>query len=69
MAVEKIKLERVFIYGKRKLSDPCPDMEPKEVLKLYSNTFPELTNSSVSGPVFKDDKMIYEFKTSIGTKG
>ena len=62
-------LKRVFMYGDRQLTDPNPNMIPKEVLKFYSNNYPELINSNIAGPVLKDDKAIYEFKLSIGTKG
>ena len=34
-----------------------------------SNFYPELTTATVHGPVIKEDKAVYEFKTTIGTKG
>lgn len=63
------RLPRVFKLGKRELTDPNPTMQPIEVLKYYSNLYPELTNSSVSGPRFENDQAVFEFKISIGTKG
>ena len=38
-------------------------------LGYYSNFYPELTTATVHGPVIKEDKAVYEFKTTIGTKG
>lgn len=51
------------------LSDPDISMSPDEVMSFYSNTYPELTTSTVAGPSIKDDKLVYKFKTTIGTKG
>ena len=51
------------------LSDPDISMSPDEVMSFYSNTYPELTTSTVGGPSIKDDKLVYKFKTTIGTKG
>lgn len=62
-------LIRVFKLGTQELTDPNPKMQPIEVLKYYSNLYPELTNSGVSGPRFENDQAVYEFKISIGTKG
>ena len=50
-------LKRVFKFGKIDLKDPDP------------NTYPELTTSNVHGPKVEGDKAVYEFKTTVGTKG
>ncbi|MCX4335409.1 MAG: PRTRC system protein C, partial [Bacteroidales bacterium] len=42
---------------------------PEMVMGFYSNTYPELTTATVHGPTMKDDAAVYEFKTTIGTKG
>ena len=42
---------------------------PEMVMSYYSNFYPELTTATVHGPVSKNDKAVYEFKTTIGTKG
>ena len=39
------------------------------LMSYYSNFYPELTTATVHGPVIKNDKAVYEFKTTIGTKG
>lgn len=51
------------------LNDPDPNMEPEQVMSFYSNTYPELTTATVHGPKVEKDEAVYEFKTTIGTKG
>lgn len=51
------------------LDDPNPSDSPEMVMSYYSNFYPELTTATVHGPVVKDDKAVYEFKTTVGTKG
>ena len=67
------KLERVFILKDKgqeiKLADPEPTWSVDAVLNFYSNTYPILTTSTITGPTIKDDTVRYEFKTTIGTKG
>lgn len=62
-------LDRVFKYKGLELTDPNIDMSPEEVMSFYANTYPELTTSNVFGPVIEGDKYVYEFKTTVGTKG
>lgn len=51
------------------LDDPDSNLSPNDVMDFYSRIYPELTTASVSGPAFEEDKAVYEFKTTIGTKG
>ena len=73
MALEKNALKREFVIDskgtKTTLADPDPNMSPDQVMQFYSNTYPELVTSSCHGPSFKGDRMVYEFKTTVGTKG
>ncbi len=69
MALNIKDIDRVFKHKNLELSDPNPSMAPEEVMSFYAGTYPELTTSNVHGPVIKDDKAVYEFKTTIGTKG
>ena len=55
--------------GENTLADPNISFSPDEVMNFYSNTYPELTTSTVHGPEIDDDKAVYEFKTTVGTKG
>jgi len=66
---EILKLDRVFKLKDKVLKDPDSTMSTDDVLDFYSNQYPELNNSKVSGPVVKDDVLEYEFSTSVGTKG
>ncbi len=63
------KLERVFKFNNKILKDLDETLSTDDVLDFYSNQYPELTNSKVSGPIVKNDVLEYEFTTSVGTKG
>lgn len=69
MALDIKTLKRVFKKGNTELSDPGISMSPDEVMSFYSNTYPELTTSTVHGPTIEGDTAVYEFKTTVGTKG
>ncbi|MGM9776790.1 MAG: PRTRC system protein C [Prevotella sp.] len=69
MALNVTNYKRVFQHGKVTLSDPNPDMSPEQVMAFYSNQYPELTTSNVHGPKIENDKAVYTFKTTVGTKG
>lgn len=73
MALTIKGLERVFTFNRNNkemtLSDPNPSMSADEVMNFYANQYPELTTATVYGPETKNDKAIYSFKTTIGTKG
>lgn len=51
------------------LADPNPSDSPEMVMNYYSNLYSELTTSTVHGPTMRNDEAVYEFKTTIGTKG
>lgn len=67
------KLPRIFKFKSGddtlELPDPNPNLTPKEVMSLFANQYAELTNANISGPKIEDDKAIYEFSATIGTKG
>lgn len=69
MALNTSKFPRVFKKKDETLPDPNPMLSPEEVMAYYSNQYPELTTSNVFGPKIEDDKAVYEFKTTVGTKG
>ncbi len=66
-------LERAFKFSNNgtsvTLTDPDPERTPEQIMNLFANQYPSLTTASVHGPVFEKDKMVYEFKTTMGTKG
>lgn len=69
MALQTKGLDRVFKHKGLELTDPNINMSPEEVMSFYANTYPELTTSNVFGPVIEGDRYVYEFKTTVGTKG
>lgn len=73
MALQIKGMSRTFKFKKGTeyvtLQDPDPDLSPDMVMSYYSNFYPGLTTATVHGPVIRDDRTEYEFKTTIGTKG
>lgn len=67
MAVEK--LERVFIWKDKDLSDPNPDFTASEVVKFYANTYPEMTTANVSGPKIHEGRIQHTISNSYKPKG
>lgn len=51
------------------LDDPSPAMSEVEVMKFYANKHAALNNATLSGPFFEKDEMVFEFSTTVGTKG
>ena len=73
MALDIKGLKRVFILkkgnGTLTLEDPDSRMSPSEVTDFYSMNYPELTTATLHGPELEEDRAVYRFKTTIGTKG
>jgi len=70
MALQVTVVKRTFKFGDKVLADPNTSMSPEEVISFYSNQFPQLTTSTIIGPVYSDDDSVeYEFKSAVGTKG
>ena len=73
MALQIKGMSRTFKFKKGTeyvtLQDTEPNLSPDMVMSYYSNFYPELTTATVHGPVIRDDRTMYEFKTTIGTKG
>ena len=73
MALQIKGMSRTFKFKKGTeyvtLQDPEPNLSPDMVMRYYSNFYPKLTTATVHGPVIRDDRTEYEFKTTIGTKG
>ena len=73
MALEIKGMTRSFRFKKGAeyitLQDPDPNISPDMIMSYYSNLYPELTTATVHGPVIREDMTVYEFKTTIGTKG
>ena len=73
MALDIKGIKRVFKLKKGNstlvLEDPDSRMSLTEVTDFYSMNYPELTTATLHGPEFEEDRAVYHFKTSIGTKG
>lgn len=69
MALNITGLKRVFKHGTKTLKDPDTTMSPEEVMSFYAGQYPELTTSNVHGPKVEGTEAVYEFKTTVGTKG
>ena len=63
------QLPRVFMHSGRELSDIDPKLSPEAVMDIYVNQYPELLNAKISNPEIKNDKAVYTFSKSLGTKG
>ena len=73
MALDIKGLKRVFILKKENgtltLEDPDSRISLSEVTDFYSINYPELTTATLHGPELEEDRAVYRFKTTIGTKG
>lgn len=69
MALLIIGIKRIFKHGNIELADPNENSTPEEVMNYYSNLYPELTTSTITGPTMKEDVQVFVFKTVVGTKG
>ena len=73
MALDIKGIKRVFKLKKGNstlvLEDPDSRMSLTEVTDFYSMNYPELTTATLHGPEVEEDRAVYHFKTTIGTKG
>ena len=73
MALDIKGLKRVFILKKGNdtltLEDPDSRMSLSEVTDFYSMNYPELNTGRLDRPELEEDRAVYRFKTTIGTKG
>lgn len=63
--------KRCFKLNDLKLPDPDPSMSLDDVLELYSNQYPELTNATIGEPEISDDgtEAAYPIKVNTGKNG
>ena len=71
MALQITAATRIFVIDRSgtELTDPDPSMTPESVMSFYAGMYPELTAATVHGPAYRDDTVVYRFKSVIGTKG
>lgn len=73
MALEVTKRKRQFKFKKDgsfiELPDPNPALSVDQVMSFYANQYSELTTCTIDGPKIDGEHAVYEFKTTVGTKG
>ena len=66
-------LPRVFVFKngneETTLADPHEKWTPESVLNYYAGTYPQLTTAKVGTYEIENDKIVYRFESTIGTKG
>jgi PRTRC genetic system protein C len=62
-------LPRVFLYNAIALDDPDPKMTPEAAKEFWANVYPELTQSQIEGPYNENERIVYKFVRTVGTKG
>ena len=71
--VKKGQLKRIYQIKVNNqiinLEDPNPKMSSEDIRDLYSNQYPQLTNSTIVNKGIEDGKSVFEFITVAGTKG
>lgn len=67
------EMKRIFLFKDKetemRLSDPNPSFSPEAVMDFYANTYDILTTARLSGPVVKNDELVFKFESVLGTKG
>jgi len=51
------------------LRDFDPTVSPDEIMSFYANIHPELVNATYNEKGIENDILVYEFTTTVGTKG
>lgn len=69
MALEIKEVERSFVFGDQKISDPNPSLPVDSVINLLSSSYPELVNANLKGPVVKDGVATYTLSNELKSKG
>lgn len=63
-------ISRTFLYNGVELDDINPALSENSILQHYSGIYPELTNATILNKgLVENQKILYEFRTAIGTKG
>lgn len=62
-------ITRRFSYNGRELPDPGAALNAKQVLEVYTNTYPELMSAAIEGPVLEGGVETYTFVRAVRDKG
>ncbi|WP_291125456.1 PRTRC system protein C [Dysgonomonas sp. UBA7698] len=68
MEVKALKREFIIKDTGTVLPDIEPNMTVEQIQQFYSTQYPALTVATCEKK-FKDDKWVYTFKSTLGTKG
>lgn len=60
---------REFKYNGVALNDPGAQFSLEQVREFYATLYPEIVNASIEGPTTEGNKVVYEFRRAVGTKG
>lgn len=71
MALQQVQVTRIFKHNGKQLSDPDPSMSAEQVMDFYALSTPEIASAKLVGPEMNHEtgEYVYEFKTSIASKG
>lgn len=64
-----VRLQRVFRMGATDFPDPDPDLEPSQVLKHFSNQYPQLQHATISAGEPEGDTVVFTMTTSYKPNG
>lgn len=60
---------REFKYNGVALPDPGAQFSLEQVREFYSALYPEIVNAAIEGPTNVGNKIMFEFRRAVGTKG
>lgn len=63
------RVRRIFMHGSLRLADPNPASTPEQVKAILAQSYPDLTNATLTLKESKDGTETWEFKRAVATKG
>ena len=69
MALDAVKVTRVFKFNTLKLPDPNPNLPLDSVQALLAYHDPEIATATIEGPVLIRGEEVYTFRAVKGPKG
>ena len=66
---ETKRVRRVFMHGSLRLADPNPAATTEQVKAILAQSYPDLTNATLTLKESKDGTEVWEFKRAVATKG
>lgn len=70
MTLQVKPMPRIFVFEDVEYEDPNPNWDTKQVLNHLADVVdPKITNSNLSGPEIKNEKLVYTVNATVGRKG